>query len=208
MFQKKMEAQKYLPNFTVIEITRGNNKVSWNNPYKTCTLLAVQRCTDSINNFRTILSVHSPELAENGFIDKKAPLNGKVYYRIFYTLKEGDYYFTKAVGVSSATNRVEFSSKNKKNGRNEKNFSEKEPSKYLFLGVNGNIYIVLPKAKQLTYKLIIFDLDNSNLFSIERIQETEIIIEKNNFLYAGQFKYELYEEGKLIEKNTFIIQKN
>ncbi len=203
-----MEAQKYLPDFSVIEITRGNNKVSWNNPYKTCTLLAVQRCTDSINNFRTILSVHSPELAENGFIDKRAPVDVKVYYRIFYTLKGGDYYFTRAVGVSTATKQNKLSSKDEKNIPIKTNSKEKETAKYLFLGVNGNIYIMLPKAKQITYKLVIFDSGNNNLFSIEKIQETEIIIEKNNFLHAGRFKYELYEEGRLLEKSSFIIQKN
>jgi len=192
LFHKKIEAQEYLPDFSVIEITKGNNKISWNNPYKTCTQLAVQRSTDSINNFRTILSAHSPELTENGFIDKKAPVNIKVYYRIFYMLKGGDYYFSKVVTLSKA----------------EKYSKDKKLSNYLYVVTNGNIYINLPKAKQLRYKLVIFDADNSTLFIVEKITEVEIILEKSNFLHAGLFKYELYEEGKLLEKSYFNIQKN
>ena len=144
-----MEAQKTLTNFSVVEITKGNNKISWHNPYKTCIQLSVQRSTDSINNFRTILSAHSPELAENGFIDKKAPENSNVYYRIFYTLKGGDYYFSKVVEVSKSNKEVKISSKKKKNNRSKKHSKEIKSSAYFFIGANGNIHINLPKAKQL-----------------------------------------------------------
>ncbi len=208
LFQKKVEAQKYLPDFSVEEITKGNNKVSWKNPFKTCTQLAVQRSTDSINNFRTILSAQSPELTENGFIDKKAPINSKVYYRIFYTLKEGDYYFSKVMSVSEFSKQAMQTSKNKKNRLPKKSTKEDKSSKYLSIGDNGNIYINLPKAKQLKYKLIIYDTDKSTLFTIEKITEVEIIIEKNNFLHTGWFKFELFEEGKIIEMNRFQIEKN
>lgn len=207
LFQKKVEAQKYLPNFSVVEITKGNNKVSWNNPFKTCTQLAVQRSTDSVNNFRTILSAHSPELTENGFIDKKAPVNSKVYYRIFYTLKGGDYYFSKVVSASIVNEQTKLPSKKKKKSRLKKYSKEKKSSNYLSIGTNGNIYINLPKAKQLKYKLVIFDTDNSTLFTIEKITEVELILEKNNFLHTGWFKYELYEEGRLLQKNRFQIEK-
>ncbi len=207
LFPNKIKAQKFLPNFSVVEITKGIIKVSWSNPYKNCTQLSVQRSIDSVNNFRTILSAQSPELTENGFIDKKAPTNNKVYYRIFYTLKEGDYYFSKVVSVSKSNNKVKPSSENKKNNQTKDKFKEIK-SKYLSIGANGNIYIILPKANQLKYKLIFFDIDNSTLFKIEKITEVEIIIEKNNFLHIGWFKYELYEEGRLIEKDKFQIEKN
>ncbi len=207
LFQKKIEAQKYLLDFSVVEITKGNNKVSWNNPFKTCTQLAVQRSTDSTNNFRTIHSANSPELTENEFIDNKAPLNSKLYYRIFYTLKGGDYFFSKVESVIKSSEQVNQSPK-KKNNSSIKNYIEEiNVPKYLTISANGNIYINLPKAKQLKYKLVIFDTDNSTLFTIEKISEVEIILEKNNFLHAGLFKYVLFEEGKLLEKSYFNIKK-
>lgn len=208
LFQKKIAAQQYLPDFSVLEITPGNNKVSWKNPFKNCSQLAVQRSTDSLTNFRTILSAQSPELSENGFIDKKAPSDSKVYYRIFYTLRDGDYFFSKVVGVSKFTDEIKPLTRNIKNSWTKKYLTEIISSKYLSIDSNGNIAIKLPKANQLNYKLVIFDTDNSTLFTIERITEVEIIIEKNNFLNAGWFKYELYEEGTLIEKNHFLIEKN
>ena len=208
LFQKEIEAQKFIPDFSVIEITKGNNKISWNNPYKNCTQLSVQRSIDSVNNFRTILSAQSPELSENGFIDKKAPTNSKVYYRIFYTLKEGDYYFSEVVSVYKFSNQLKQALVNKKNSQAKNKSTEINSSKYVSIGPNGNIYINLPKANQLKYTLVFFDTDNSTLFTIEKIKETKIIIEKNNFLHVGWFKYELFEEGRLIEKDKFQIEIN
>jgi hypothetical protein len=77
-------AQGILPDITVRELTKGKVQISWNNPYETCIQLAIQRSTDSVNNFRTIFSSQSPELPSNGYVDNK-PLRGiKSYYRIFY----------------------------------------------------------------------------------------------------------------------------
>ncbi|NCT95114.1 MAG: hypothetical protein GXC72_11865 [Chitinophagaceae bacterium] len=86
-------SQRALPGFSVKELSRGKNQVSWINPYPSCIQLAVQRSTDSIN-FRTIFSAQSPQLPSSGFLDNKPPA-GKVYYRIFYVLKGGQWFFTE-----------------------------------------------------------------------------------------------------------------
>lgn len=89
----KSFAQRALPGFTVKELGKGKVSISWINPYPSCNQLAVQRSTDSIN-FRTIFSAQSPELPSNGFIDQKLPAAPRIYYRIFYVLKGGNYFFT------------------------------------------------------------------------------------------------------------------
>ena len=92
-------AQNALLDFSVKELTKGKIQISWNNPYKDCIQLAVQKSADSSKNFRTIFSAQSPELAASGFVDNK-PLQGiKSYYRIFYVLMGGAYYFTNAIEV-------------------------------------------------------------------------------------------------------------
>lgn len=101
-------AQRALPGFTVKELGKGKISISWINPYPSCNQLAVQRSTDSIN-FRTIFSAQSPELPGNGYVDTKVPVAPKVYYRIFYVLKGGNYFFTaakKTEDISSTTETV------------------------------------------------------------------------------------------------------
>ncbi|MBL0883402.1 MAG: hypothetical protein IBJ16_08690 [Chitinophagaceae bacterium] len=87
-------SQRALPGFTVKDLGKGKIGISWINPYPSCNQLAVQRSTDSIN-FRTIFSAQSPELPANGFIDQKLPISPRIYYRIFYVLKGGTYFFTE-----------------------------------------------------------------------------------------------------------------
>ncbi len=93
------DAQVMLPDFAVKELTRGKIQVSWNNPYPNCIQLAIQRSVDSVKNFRTIFSSQSPELASNGYLDNK-PVQGQTnYYRIFYVLKGGAYFFSQVKAV-------------------------------------------------------------------------------------------------------------
>lgn len=92
-------AQKALPDFSVRELTKGKVQVSWENPYPSCIQLAIQRSPDSTRNFRTIFSSQSPELPSNGFLDSKFQPGTTLYYRIFYVLKGGDYYFSKTQKV-------------------------------------------------------------------------------------------------------------
>ena len=40
---------------------------------------------------------------------------------------------------------------------------------------------------------------------LKEVKEKEFKIDKANFYAAGWFKFELYEDGKLIEKNKFKI---
>ena len=90
-------AQNVLPDFTVKELTKGKIQISWNNPYKNCIQLAIQRSSDSSKNFRTIFSAQSPELATNGYVDSKLLPVEISYYRIFFVLQGGQYFFSKAI---------------------------------------------------------------------------------------------------------------
>lgn len=99
----KLMSQDTLPNFTLIE--NGNRAiVSWTNPYTNLVQLNVQRSYDSLRNYSTIFSAPSPQLAQNGYTDNRAYPN-KVYYRIFYVIEGGRYFFSKvrrATGIYTA----------------------------------------------------------------------------------------------------------
>lgn len=97
------KAQDSLPNFTLKLI---NNKVSisWVNPFQHLVQLSIQRSYDSSKNYRTIFSTQSPELPQNGYIDKAYVPGLKAWYRIFYMKAGGEYTFTsiKSTGINSS----------------------------------------------------------------------------------------------------------
>ena len=92
-------AQDTLPKFTIREIGSSKILVSWSNPFPNCIQLAVQRSFDSTRFFSTVFSAISPNLPQNGFADNNMPAGVKAYYRIFYVLEGGAYFFSKSQSV-------------------------------------------------------------------------------------------------------------
>ena len=82
-----------------------------------------------------------------------------------------------------------------------------KPSIYVFTEKDGNINISLPDVANKHYSIKFFDDKNEPLFEIIRVKESPLLLDKSNFLHAGWFKFELYEEGKLKEKHKFMIPK-
>jgi hypothetical protein len=100
----------YIPRFSVTNI--GNNRViiGWVNAFGPMRQISVQRSHDSSKNYKTILSVADPNAVQNGFADTKAP-NDHMWYRLFYVVGTGTYYFTAAKqpgrnGISTFENRL------------------------------------------------------------------------------------------------------
>ena len=67
--------------------------------------------------------------------------------------------------------------------------------------------ISLPNADNRKYSVKFFDENNKFLFELNRVKDTYLIIEKVNFLHAGWFFFEIFENGRMIEKNKFFIPK-
>jgi hypothetical protein len=95
LFSATLKAQDTLPRFTVA--TRGPGKIliSWHNKFPPITTLNIQRSTDSLKNFTTLISVNDPNLPENGATDTKAT-NPNFYYRLFIVFETGQYIFTSS----------------------------------------------------------------------------------------------------------------
>lgn len=88
-------SQDTLPSFSAS--SRGNGKVivSWHNHFPVVTQISIQRSSDSLKNFTTLLTVPDPTLPENGAVDNKATTTAP-YYRLFVVLENGKYFFTKS----------------------------------------------------------------------------------------------------------------
>lgn len=88
-------AQDSLPAFSVVN--KGNNRIviSWNNPYKQLKQISIQRSTDSLSNFKTLITVPDPNNKQNGFLDAKATDN-KMFYRLYILVDGANFVFTRS----------------------------------------------------------------------------------------------------------------
>ncbi|MES1221755.1 MAG: hypothetical protein ABUT20_40030 [Bacteroidota bacterium] len=97
---------------------------------------------------------------------------------------------------------------NKEINNNKPNLNVFVPSLHVYTYKDGNVRINLPENDDKKYNIKFFDENNSFVFEIKEVKQTPVLLDKANFYHAGWFKFELYEDGKLIEKNKFKITKD
>ncbi len=101
-----LKAQDTLPRFSATARGPGKILVSWHNKYPVVTQISIQRSTDSLKYFTTLLTVPDPKLPENGAVDSKAP-HPNFYYRLFIVFDNGQYLFTPSHRPQSVTGESE-----------------------------------------------------------------------------------------------------
>jgi len=285
-----VSAQEMLPKFSASLKPNGKIIISWRNNFPVINQISIQRSYDSLKNFTTLLTVPDASVAENGFVDMKAP-NSRMYYRLFIVLDSGKYFFTKsmrplpdtpAVSKENITEdndpvlskaesqRLSYLQKNNTSQiisapdkinaapaikvnkmifikrqdsavgqlfeRDLRKFKDSILSKtkdtlvfkegdtilikpfvpkevykistFVFAGKEGNVTISVPDADRKRYSVKFFETDGSEVFELKEIKQAMLIVDKTNFLHAGWFRFELYEEGKLKEKNKLFIPKD
>ncbi len=79
------------------------------------------------------------------------------------------------------------------------------PSAYLFANKQNSVTIHLPDASNKKYVIKFFNDSNEFLFELTKLNEDYLIIEKVNFVHAGWFYFELFDNGISVEKNKFYI---
>ncbi len=83
------------------------------------------------------------------------------------------------------------------------------PSLYVYTHRDGYVRISLPdEEKPKKYSIKFFDDADTFIFELKEIKEKEFKIDKTNFYHAGWFRFELYEDGKLLEKHKFYLEKD
>lgn len=82
------------------------------------------------------------------------------------------------------------------------------PSGFVYTNPFGNITVVVPVDKQGQYAIKFFDDNGDEIFRIANIKEHIFSIDKSNFMRAGWYKFELYENNVLREKNKVLVPKD
>lgn len=83
-----------------------------------------------------------------------------------------------------------------------------KPSQYIYVNKDGYINISLPLAAEKKYRIKFFEENGTSLFEINNVKESPLIIDKANFVHAGWFLFELYENNTLKEKNKLYLPKD
>ena len=209
-----------LPKFTSVKKKNGEIVISWVSTFKNISQLNIQRSKDSLRNFSTIHSVPNPDLRSYSYTDKTAK-NDSGYYRIFILFEGSNYVFTPSqkllIDTSSSSLHVQIKEPVKNNRPTDMIKEEKPqapqkpvwvPSVYVFTGDDGNPVIRLPEAASNKYTIKFMKEDGSPLFTIPTVTEPFLTLDKVNFLKSGWYFFELIENGKLKEKNKFLVTRD
>jgi hypothetical protein len=280
LLASKSIAQDTLPNFSLSILKGSKAQISWTNPFSNCIQLSVQKSYDSLRFFQTIFSTQSPELPQNGYVDNNFIPQVKIFYRIFYVLEDGKYFFTQSKAQSSEKSIVKIAIPNKtedikpnnipidiklidkptpdsfprkrlitiykKNRQTLLNVLDEagfqkfrdsislktkdtlltfendiiilkpfipkplwKPSLNIYTNNKGFVSINLPEAsKNHKYRIVFYDETNTEIFRIKLLKLDKLVLEKSNFLHAGWFFFELFEDDTIVEKNKFYLDKN
>ncbi|MBD0367360.1 MAG: hypothetical protein ICV53_14825 [Flavisolibacter sp.] len=206
-------SQDTLPNFSVHNVGNDRVIIGWVNAFQNTRQISIQRSFDSLGTYKTILSVADPNAVQNGYADTKAP-NDHMYYRIFYVLEGGKFYFTRAKKPILDTAHLVTAQQviNIKSGRAKTDSLIKKdvfvPSFYVYTNNDGYVFLNLPDADEKKYNIKFYEEDNTFLFEIKNIKKPALTLDKANFIHAGWFKFELYNDEKLVERHKFYLSKD
>lgn len=211
--------QDTLPRFTLKNMGNKRIVIGWANPYTDVVQISIQRSFDSLSGFKTILTVPDPTTPQNGYVDA-SPAHDHMFYRLYIMREKGIFLFS-----DSRKPVVDTSSKvTLPNGTG--NLSEINPggvptinhkplpggfvpSLYVFTHRDGNVRVTLPDTeKPKKYSIKFFKEDDSFLFELKEVKERSFKIDKAVFFHAGWFRFELFEDGKLLEKHKFYLEKD
>jgi hypothetical protein len=221
-----------LPKFNAIS-KDGKVTINWINRYPNAQQISIQRSKDSSKNFFTIFSLPDPSLKKFSFADEKAP-HDSLYYRVFVLIGGINYFFspakrpfrdtTKPVTVIKSIDLKLIDLKKKEEAAKEKTDKETKepkeeappppkkyvwvPSVYVFTADDGNVSIILPQFKTKKYQVKFFNENETPLFDLNEVKDSPLLLDKLNFMHSGWFRFELYENGRLIEKNKFLITRD
>lgn len=82
-----------------------------------------------------------------------------------------------------------------------------QPSLYVYTHKDGYVKVSLPEDESKKYTIRFFDENDVQLFELKEPKQRSFRIDKANFFHAGWFRFELYENGKLLEKHKFYLDK-
>lgn len=82
------------------------------------------------------------------------------------------------------------------------------PSYRIFTSKQNIVVIHITETNSHKYQIKFFDENEKLIFEIKKITEEYLYLEKSNFIHSGWFRFEIFEDGVLIEKNKVLIGKD
>lgn len=79
------------------------------------------------------------------------------------------------------------------------------PSVFVYTNQQGHVVLALPTDKSQVYSIKFYREDGTHLFTMNKIKEPYLTIDKTNFIRSGWFNFELYENNVVKEKHKFFI---
>lgn len=210
--------QDTLPKFAAVKKMNGEIVLSWISTFKNVSQINIQRSKDSLRNFSTIHSVPNTSSKSYSYVDKTAK-NDSGYYRIFILFEGSNYVFTpsRKLTIDTSSTTIVIKESINKPGQPQKEVDKDDrptpkpvwvPSVYIFTGDDGNPVIRLPDALSKKYSVRFLKENGTQLFVIPKITDTYLTLDKVNFMKSGWYHFELLEDGKLKEKNKFLITRD
>jgi hypothetical protein len=82
------------------------------------------------------------------------------------------------------------------------------PSVRVFTSKQNIVVIHIAEAITRKYHIKFFDENEKLVFEVKKIPEDYLYLEKSNFVHSGWFRFEIYEDGILFEKNKLFVGKD
>lgn len=82
------------------------------------------------------------------------------------------------------------------------------PSVRVFTSKQNIVVIHIAEAITRKYHIKFFDENEKQVFEVKKIPEDYLFLEKSNFVHSGWFRFEIYEDGILFEKNKVFVGKD
>lgn len=205
-------AQEELPDFSVYKVGGGRVVISWTHNLKDIKQISIQRSHDKNNFFKTIASMPDPTIMQNGVSDIQAP-HDSMFYRIF-VMQDGGKFFTTPVkqpAVDSLGLAGAYSSNSQPTNTAANINTNFLPagfvaSRYIFTSPDRYVRVELPFDNR-KYHIKFLTEYNQPLFEMKDLKEKRFKLDRSYFGSAGYVNFELYADGKIIEKHKLFLPK-
>ncbi len=186
--------------------------LSWNSQYHGIKSIAIQRFSDSLNNFETIGIVEKPNIGLHSFTDKQ-PLSGINSYRLCIVFAGDLEWYSNMYKVITPNKAVSNSIEVPLLSKNKTSVSSPAPIPAEFIytpsariytnATTKHIHINLEDALSKKYSIRFFDPSKNEILRISRVIKTKLILDKNNFNSKGTYSFQLFD-GSILTETGYI----
>jgi hypothetical protein len=190
------------------------NILSWNSQYHGIKSIAIQRFSDSLNNFVTIGLVTKPKIGLHSYTDIQ-PLVGVNSYRLLILFAGDVEWFSNTYQVITKNQDVDHSIVEpiRSNKTTPASTPPTKPAEFVYTpsariytnATTKHIQINLEDALSKKYSIRFFDPSKNEILRISRVIKTKLILDKNNFNSKGTYSFQLFDGSILIETGYITV---